>query len=81
MRRMLGLPCEDQRGRRTSLCPSGGRRPKSRGGDLQPLLAAERILPKDSQEKGDTTAGHEGELTAAKRLVDKVLRLYGPRFV
>ena len=51
------------------------------GGDLQPLLAAEPILPKESEEKGDTTAGHEGELTAAKRLVDKVLGLYGPRFV
>ena len=51
------------------------------GCNLQPLLAAEKILPTDTPQKGDTTAGHEGELTAAKRLVDKVLHLYGPRFV
>ena len=51
------------------------------GCNLQPILAAEKILPKETHQKGDTTAGHEGELTAAKRLVDKVLLLYGPRFV
>jgi len=44
-------------------------------------LAGEKILPKDTLKKGDKTAGHEGELTAGKRLVLKVIKLYGPRFV
>jgi len=43
------------------------------------VLAAEKILPKDTRQQGDKTSGHEGELTAAKRLVDKLS--YGPRFV
>jgi len=53
------------------------------------LRAAEKILKKDKQD--DNTAGHarsnarlrlsEGELTAAKRLAEKVIKLYGPRFV
>lgn len=51
------------------------------GTHIKPVLACEKILPKDSRQKGDKTAGHEGELTAAKRLVDKVLQLYGPRFI
>ena len=51
------------------------------GTSVKPVLACEKILPKDARQKGDKTAGHEGELTAAKRLVDKVLHLYGPRFV
>lgn len=45
------------------------------------MLAGEKILPKDTRQKGDKTAGHEGELTAGKRLVLKVIKLYGPRFV
>lgn len=45
------------------------------------VLALEKILPKDMRQKGDKTAGHEGELTAGKRLVLKVIKLYGPRFV
>ena len=51
------------------------------GTQLKPVLAGEKILPKYTQEKDDKTPGHEGELTAAKRLVDKVIKLYGPRFV
>ena len=51
------------------------------GTDIQPILCAEKINNKDTKEKNDQTAGHEGELTAAKRLVDKVISLYGPRFV
>ncbi len=43
------------------------------GTHIKPVLACEKILPKDSRQKGDKTAGHEGELTAAKRLVDKVI--------
>jgi hypothetical protein len=51
------------------------------GTHLKTLLAGEKILPKDTLKEGDKTAGHEGELTAGKRLVLKVLKLYGPRFV
>ena len=51
------------------------------GTEIQPILAAEKINKKDTKGKDDQTAGHEGELTAAKRLVDKVIYLYGPRFV
>lgn len=51
------------------------------GTEIQPILCAEKINNKDTKEKNDQTAGHEGELTAAKRLVDKVISLYGPRFV
>jgi hypothetical protein len=40
---------------------------------VKPVLALERILPKDTLKKGDNTAGHEGELTAGKRLVVKVI--------
>jgi len=51
------------------------------GTQLKPVLAGEKILPKDTQKKDDKTPGHEGELTAGKRLVLKVIKLYGPRFV
>ena len=51
------------------------------GTEIKPVLAAEKICPKDTGQKGDKTSGHEGELTAAKRLVDKVIFSYGPRFV
>jgi len=36
-------------------------------------------LPKDK--RNDNAAGHEGELTAAKRLAEKVIKLYSSRFV
>jgi hypothetical protein len=36
------------------------------GCSLKPIMAAEKILPKDKTD--DNTTGHEGELTAAKRL-------------
>ncbi len=49
------------------------------GCSLKPIMAMEKILPKDKSD--DNTAGHEGELTAAKRLAHKVITLYGPRFV
>lgn len=49
------------------------------GCSLKPIMALEKILNKDKQ--GDDNAGHEGELTAAKRLARKVITLYGPRFV
>jgi len=61
------------------------------GTQLKPLLALEKILPKDTRQEGDKNAGHarsnarlrlsEGELTAGKRLVLKVIKLYSPRFV
>ena len=51
------------------------------GTKMQPILAAEKINHKDTIQKDDQTAGHEGELTSAKRLVSKVISLYGPRFV
>jgi len=49
------------------------------GCSLKPIMAAEKILPKDKRD--DNTAGHEGELTAAKRLAHKVIKLYGSRFI
>lgn len=49
-------------------------------GKLKPFLAAEPIRPKDRQ-TGDETGGHEGELTAAKRLLHSVTSQYGPRFI
>ena len=49
------------------------------GCNLKPIMAVEKILNKDKQ--GDDNPGHEGELTAAKRLAHKVINLYGPRFV
>ena len=41
------------------------------GTTIQPVLACEKILPKDTRQSGDKGAGHEGELTAAKRLVER----------
>jgi hypothetical protein len=41
------------------------------------ILGAERILPKDAQ--GDEESGHEGEGAAARRLIEKMLALYGNR--
>ncbi len=43
------------------------------GTKIQPILAAEKIKPQDTKKKDDQTAGHEGELTSAKRLVSKGL--------
>ena len=74
--------------RKVSLCDNTA---KKVGTDIKPVLAAEKILPKDTCQKGDKTSGaeglvspkhrHEGELTAAKRLVDKLILSYGPRFI
>lgn len=50
------------------------------GTKLKPFLAAEPILPKDKSEE-DSQPGHEGELTAAKRLLSRVVRQYGKRFI
>jgi hypothetical protein len=50
------------------------------GTKLKPFLAAEPIRPKDPQ-PGDKQAGHEGELTAAKRLLREVTQHYGPDFI
>jgi len=48
---------------------------------IQPILAAEKIRKKDTKQEDDQTFGHEGELTAAKRLLGKLCSLYGPRFI
>lgn len=50
------------------------------GGQLKPFLAAEPILPKDKA-PGDDEEGHEGELTAAKRLLTRAVSDYGKRFI
>lgn len=50
------------------------------GTKLKPFLAAEPIRPKDKH-PGDAQAGHEGELTAAKRLLQHAVKRYGPRFI
>jgi len=74
--------------RKVSLCDNTA---KKVGTDIKPVLAAEKILPKDTCQKRDKTSGHEGELTAAKRLVDKLIlscgrptkswHRDGPRFI
>jgi hypothetical protein len=51
------------------------------GTKVQSILSAEEIKRKDTKEKEDQIKGHEGELTAAKRLLKKVISLYGRRFV
>lgn len=50
------------------------------GTKLKPFIAAEPVKPKDKQ-NGDAEAGHEGELTAAKRLVARTVEQYGKRFI
>ena len=42
---------------------------------VQVILGAEPALPKDVT--GDEESGHEGESTAAKRLIEKMIALYG----
>jgi len=46
---------------------------------VQVILGAELAVPKDATEENDSP-GHEGEATAAKRLVKKMIALYGSRF-
>lgn len=50
------------------------------GGQLKPFVAAEPILPKDITPT-DSDPGHEGELTAAKRLLTRAVDDYGKRFI
>ena len=50
------------------------------GAALKPFIAAEPILPKDPH-SGDREAGHEGELTAGKRLIQQVISQYGKRLI
>jgi hypothetical protein len=47
---------------------------------VQVILGGEPALPKDAQEEGGESPGHEGEATAAKRLVEKMIALYGSGF-
>jgi hypothetical protein len=47
---------------------------------VQVILGAEPALPKDALEEGEESPGHEGEATAAKRLVEKMIALYGDGF-
>jgi hypothetical protein len=47
---------------------------------VQVILGAEPALPKDALEEGGESPGHEGESTAAKRLVEKMIDLYGSGF-
>lgn len=50
------------------------------GTEVKSILAAEEIKKKDTKQKDDQTSGHEGELTSAKRLLRKLISLYGKRF-
>jgi len=45
---------------------------------VQVILGAEPALPEDVTE--DEEPGHEGEVTAARRLIEKMIALYGSRF-
>ena len=47
---------------------------------VQVILGGEPAFPKDAQAKGKESPGHEGESTAAKRLVEKMIVLYGSGF-
>ena len=47
---------------------------------VQVILGGEPCLPKDAQEEGGKSPGHEGESTAAKRLIGKMIVLYGNGF-
>jgi hypothetical protein len=47
---------------------------------VQVVLGAEPALPKDALEEEEESPGHEGEATAAKRLIQKMIALYGSRF-
>jgi|TARA_Y100000310_G_C20619258_1_gene782363 hypothetical protein len=50
------------------------------GATLKPFVAAEPIDKKDKR-PSDQEAGHEGELTAAKRLLTRVAHEYGKPFI
>ena len=50
------------------------------GGTLKPFIAAEPIEKKDPHPR-DREPGHEGELTAAKRLLTRVAAEYGKQFI
>ena len=43
---------------------------------VQMILGVEPALPKDALEEGKESPGHEGESTAAKRLVEKMIDQY-----
>lgn len=47
---------------------------------VQVILGAEPALRKDALEEGEESPGHEGESTAAKRLIEKMIALYGNHF-
>jgi len=47
---------------------------------VQVILGGEPALPKDALEEGGESPEHEGESTAAKRLIVKMITLYGNRF-
>lgn len=47
---------------------------------VQVILGGEPALPKDALEEGGESPGHEGESTAAKRLIRKMISLYGNGF-
>lgn len=47
---------------------------------VQVILGGEPALPKDALEEGGESPGHEGESTAAKRLIMKMIALYGNSF-
>jgi len=47
---------------------------------VQVIPGGEPALPKDALEEGGESPGHEGESTAAKRLIMKMISLYGNGF-
>jgi len=47
---------------------------------VQAIMGIEKILPKDKKEDSQGDEGHEGEGIAAKRLIDKMIHLYGSQF-
>jgi hypothetical protein len=47
---------------------------------VQVILGGEPALPKDAVEEGGESPGHEGESVAAKRLIMKMISLYGNSF-
>jgi len=47
---------------------------------VQVILGVEPALPKDALEEGEASSGHEGEGTAARRLIEKMIALYGSGF-
>jgi len=47
---------------------------------VQVILGVEPALPKDALQEGGASPGHEGEGTAARRLIEKMIALYGNHF-